>query len=559
MTILNVDEIKDYISQIPFVKSLYFLEQRDLHISGKVEIAFEELAEPLNFEIQISPIYPLRSYDTESIKFINKNLIHYNHVMGDGSICIHTSHSVNLKEKLLIDFTSLKDWIIKYYINKDADLNYEHIIVPESEINDVYHSYIFTDVDYEFKEGDFGEVKISFLNTGNYKEKPISNFIVQNFITTNNEVLDCGWSEIYRNIKIAKTGFYIFTEEAPAKLNRFAFQNWANFKEFFSPKFLSFLHSFEERTSKKYKGKNIPLFIGYKTTENEIHWQVAILEIGNFPLKGVPERINGRKTNRWNSELIEQKIIWALSRNSSYKYFFGRGTLSENIINKKILILGIGAIGSMVATTLVRGGCKFIDLADYDVKEPENVCRSEYIFDSGINDKVQDLTRILFSISPFVETASFKKDCFETLIKVLYREKGAREAFTLALNQYDIIFDCTTDNDLMYILNTLELDCHLINLSITNHAKDLICAFYPNIYKFVINQFNNILENDLQDLYNPTGCWSPTFKASYNDINVLVQMALKHINILYQRERARNNFIIKTDDNNLLNIKIEEY
>lgn len=559
MTLLNIEEIKDYISQIPFVNNIYYLEQRDFLICGKIEIAFEELPESLDFEIEIYPQYPLKSYDSESIKFINKNLVNLNHVMETGSICIHTSHNTDLKEKLLIDFTSLKNWIVKYYINKEGDLNYEHIIVPDTAVNDIYHSYLFTDVNNQFNKGDFGEVQISYLNNGSYKEKAISNCIVQNFIALNKQSISCEWSELYKNIKVTQNGFYIFVENPPAKLNRFVFKNWADLNQFFDQKFLLHLHDFQKRALAKFEGRTVPIFVGYKTIATEIHWQVAILQIGKFPLVGIPEKIGGRKTGRWKSELTNEEISWALSRNCSYKYFFGRGTLSKNITDKKILILGIGAIGSIVATTLIRGGCKFVDLADHDTKEPENVCRSEYIFDSGINDKVEELTRILSSISPFVEIASFKKDCFEKLIKVFHRKKEAKELFTSTLNQYDIIFDCTTDNDLMYILNSLELKSDLINMSITNHAKDLVCAFYPNIYKFVDNQFRNILENDLEDLYNPTGCWSPTFKASYNDINVLVQMALKQINILYEREKPKNNFILKTDAEKLFNIKIEEY
>lgn len=559
MILRNIDEIKEYISQISFVKSIYFLEQRDLFVYGKVEIAFEELDGSLDFEIQISPVYPLKNYDSESIKFLNKNLIAYDHVMSDGSICIHTAHSVNLKDKIAIDFNSLKNWIVKYYINKDSDSKYEHIIVPENTINNAYQSFLFTDLDHEFKKGDFGEVDISFLSFGTYKEKPISTCIVQSFKTPNGEFKNCRWSDFYRNIETGPKGLYVFTESVPAKYNRFAFNNWSDFKDLFDQRFLSFLNNFEKLNLSNHKGKNVPLFVGYKTVDSEIHWQAAVLEIGNFPLRGVPERINGRKTGRWIGELIDRKLSWALTRNSSYKYFFGRGTLSENITGKKILILGIGAVGSMVATTLIRGGCKFIDLADHDVKEPENVCRSEYIFNSGLNDKVRDLGKILCSVSPFVEISTFDKDYFETLIKILYMEKGAKDDFASILNRYEIIIDCTTDNDLMYILSTLDLDCELINISITNHARELICAFYPNIYQFVNNQFSNILKNDVNNLYEPTGCWSPTFKASYNDINVLVQMALKHINILYQREKPKNNFVIKTDDENLLSIKIEEY
>jgi hypothetical protein len=37
------------------------------------------------------------------------------------------------------------------------------------------------------------------------------------------------------------------------------------------------------------------------------------------------------------------------------------------------------------------------------VKEPENVCRSEYYFETGITNKVDELGSHLTSISPFVE------------------------------------------------------------------------------------------------------------------------------------------------------------
>ena len=40
----------------------------------------------------------------------------------------------------------------------------------------------------------------------------------------------------------------------------------------------------------------------------------------------------------------------------------------------------------------------------FDVKEPENICRSEYSFITGINDKTIDLLNDLFSVSPFLES-----------------------------------------------------------------------------------------------------------------------------------------------------------
>nr|NQU92832.1 ThiF family adenylyltransferase [Bacteroidota bacterium] len=323
--------------------------------------------------------------------------------------------------------------------------------------------------------------------------------------------------------------------------------------------FLTILHHFEGDNTKNSKGNIIPLFIGYRTIETEIHWQVAMLEVGKFPLCGVPEIINDTKTGKWISELADEKIIWSLSRNSSYKYFFGRGTLSQKITDKKILVIGVGAIGSMVANTLTRGGCKHIDFIDYEVKEPENICRSEYMFFSGITNKADELRNILSGISPFINTQPLNNNYFETLIKTFHKDENYKTKFVNEINKYDLIFDCTTDNDLMYVLNSLDLSADFINMSITNHAKELVCAFHPNVYQFVNNQFSNVLENDVEDLYNPIGCWSPTFKASYNDINVLVQLALKHINTLFEEDKPKNNFVIKSTEIGLSKLNIVEF
>lgn len=253
---------------------------------------------------------------------------------------------------------------------------------------------------------------------------------------------------------------------------------------------------------------------------------------------------------------MKKKINWGISRNSSYKYFFGRGVFAKEFTEKKILIIGIGAVGSIVAQTLARCGCTHIDFIDHDIKEPENVCRSEYRFSNGITNKTAELESNLYDISPFVNSIPLNNNYFEKLIKSFYTDKEYQKKINEDLKNYDLIFDCSTDNDLMFVLNTLNLQAELINISITNHANELICAFYPNIYNFVNNQFSNVLNNDIVDLYKPTGCWNPTFKASYNNISVLVQLALRHLNKIMKGEKGKNNFVIQEIDNDL---KIVEF
>lgn len=546
-----LNDVTKFISEIPFVERAYNFVEKDILIKGRVKISFKELPQSLEFDVEIFKSYPLKNYDSDSIKFKNLNLLEFKHVMGDGTICIHTSHHTNLKSKINYDFNSLKNWIIKYYINKEQDDHYEHIIVDEKLINNRYWSYLFTDIGHSFKKGEFGEVAITAIQLGNLRSNLISNHIIQYFIREGGEQLECDWSQFYKSMNITNSGAYVFIESTPATHGKFIFTKWLDLHVHLPQAFLGFLLEFQKQFIHE-KGKLFPVFFGYKIDEITIHWQVALLEIGKFPFIGYQ-----LLSKEWiTTPRKDEDINWGITRNSSYKYFFGRGSFSQSFVEKKILVIGVGAIGSMLAKTLTRCGCKFIDIADSDIKEPANVCRSEYQFNFGLMDKTEELRIIIGTISPFVEVNIIDKNYFQGIIKLFHKEKGSKINFEKSLNEYDLVFDCTTDNDLMYILDSLDLRCDLVNLSITNFAKELVCAFNTNIYNFVINQFSNVLKNDTTDLYNPTGCWNPTFKASYNDISPLVQMAIKHIHNLYETGSRKSNFIIESDSSTL---KIVEY
>ena len=82
--------------------------------------------------------------------------------------------------------------------------------------------------------------------------------------------------------------------------------------------------------------------------------------------------------------------------------------MPKELANKKMLIMGVGAIGSILAETLTRCGAKNLTLYDIDNKEPGNVCRSAYPFYTGIIEKTLDITSLLTQISPHVECTSLK-------------------------------------------------------------------------------------------------------------------------------------------------------
>jgi hypothetical protein len=332
---------------------------------------------------------------------------------------------------------------------------------------------------------------------------------------------------------------------------RFAFGKWSEFEGYFGQQFLKYLYDTLQGL-KKTKISDLSFMLGYPISDTEVHWELIIIKKDNFPMYA--EKITG--TTNYTGKLRDQQILWGQSRNCSYKYFFGRGTLNKKLTESKILIIGIGAIGSMVANVLCRGGCVNICLLDHDVKEPENVCRSEYQFLSGINNKVEELKRQLIAISPFVEVTGnqFAID----LVKLNLNNGSLNEDVLKFFNYFDVIFDCTTDNDLAYILDRLNVNSKIINLSITNHAKELVCATNPNLYKWLMHVFST-LNNDIEDLYNPAGCWNPTFKAGYNDIAVLVQYAIKQINLTFNKEIPLRNFYLSTLSEEDFTIKLNQF
>ena len=554
----RLEIIENTINKIDEVKITKTFEVKELIITGCISVFVNGLIEALEFDVLIYPQYPFKTHESETIKFVNEKLLEYNHIMGDGSICIHTAHSPILSQKLIYDINSVKAWIKKYYINKDVDTHYEHLIVPEKPFNTSMYAYFFNEVKYAFTKNQFGFIEYSQMSNGLFRTDKIISSIIQRFKDKNSKLLiDVNWNIKLKSLPIS-IGLFVFLKEPPTKNSRFIFQKWEDLKPFLQQSFCDFLHTVEEKYKKQGK-RHLPLLIGYKISDEEIHWQTIMLEIGKFPIYAEKEN------KKWLTKIDDEKIIdWAITKNISYKYFFGRGKLNNVITESKILIIGIGAIGSIIAKTLVRSGCNKLDVIDYDVKEPENVCRSEYSFFTGMNNKTDDLLNELFNISPFLETKNYysyeQSKVFTDSIKAFYNNEKVNHLFENELNKYDLIIDCTTDNDLLYCFSQLNLTTTMFNISISNHAKQLVCAVENNRYDFVMNQFQNVLKFDVDDLHNPTGCWNPTFKASYNDINVLVQYAIKHINLRYaEKQKPLKNFVLETEVENNFNIKLKEF
>ena len=537
---MTADKIKELIGTLSGVILVddFTIDEAGL-LKGRIAVATGQDNTDLEWNVEISPTYPFKVMGSEPIYFQNKNLLDYPHIMQGGNLCMHPAEYENAESQFVNDLKQLKEWIDKYYVKEEKDVHYEHLVVNHYPIHKKYYTFCFAEIQEDFAEGDYGIVHYATLPTGQKNDCQVSNYVVQRFVSylTTKKVLPCKISNFYQELRSC-TGVYCLLNNIPSVYNKFIVEEYDSIRGLFSQSQKNYIHSFVVSHGDKYDF--FPLFCGYKIPSGGVYWQAMLIFMEDLPIE--PVRVGIGKNRVWLTDFKRGQIQWAETVDISYKYFFGRGAMPEELANKKMLIMGVGAIGSIIAETLTRCGAKNISLYDIDNKEPGNVCRSSYPFYTGITEKTLDMGSLLStSLKPIVDL----------VIKSYAVEHEDKSALAGFFDEFDVIFDCTTDNQLMRVMDSVGAKAQLVNLSITNHAQDLICAFSPNVTETVLLIYDLLKRDTETDMYNPTGCWNPTFKASYNDIECKVQIALKHIIKMLSRLEPLSNFYITEDDLNL--------
>lgn len=196
-------------------------------IKGLISIFVEETGESIEFDVTIDNSYPFKYHNSESIKFSNKKLLKYKHIMQDGNICIHSPHSVFLEEKLKYDIEAVKLWIRRYYINDTIESHYEHLIVSPEKIEDRYYSFFFNIPENPFNKNEYGYMEYSEISILPYHQELISNNIIQSLRSkTTNKVIDVEWNPLLKGHYPIKFGLFVFIKDFPSNNQRWVFEKW---------------------------------------------------------------------------------------------------------------------------------------------------------------------------------------------------------------------------------------------------------------------------------------------------------------------------------------------
>lgn len=315
--------------------------------------------------------------------------------------------------------------------------------------------------------------------------------------------------------------------------------------------------------------------IGIKCDDDEILWLVISTNRASIGCDEVTFDI-GLK-NITIERIISCHLNYEMAQSVTEGMFFGRGSCSTNLKNKRIAIVGLGAIGSIVATSLARTGVSNIGLWDDDIVEPGNICRSAYSSGDFGDSKVDAIKRKIKSINPYIKTSDIVKHGhwyedwaggYKYVNGSFYANVNYNDQETVIneIKGYDLIIDCTGSNEMLHFLSYAVPETDIISLCITNHAKDLLCVSSLNGNPFELRKaYLSRIEQDTKNFYvEGSGCYSPTFLASYYDIASLVNFALKDLNQYVEKHNRMSSTIYSYSQrgiiaDRILNFKLEGY
>ena len=173
--------------------------------------------------------------------------------------------------------------------------------------------------------------------------------------------------------------------------------------------------------------------------------------------------------------------------------------MNDFLLRKKMLLVGAGCVGASVAEILVRSGVYNLTIIDSDIFEIGNLSR--HVLNVGNIGELKELSlcSYLNSLNPHAN------------VEVINDTLAIDEEFktNIALDEYDIIIDCTGENSVLDIFQKADFrKSHIIaSISVGLGAKHLYMTIMSGS-TFYFNSFYNLIspyiqsERDLFDDYN---------------------------------------------------------
>jgi hypothetical protein len=277
-------------------------------------------------------------------------------------------------------------------------------------------------------------------------------------------------------------------------------------------------------------GYPIPARYGQKATE--IHWQAIRLPKLN---RGKPRNgfrpnemgwwfrdLQGAFAGRWALEYI-------LTENWHPERMQARGRLDQPLRDSRIALIGCGALGSVLAELLVRGGVADVLLIDHELLTAGNLGRHMLDGQDIGKKKASALAQRLSSVAPFssIRPNGNKLPELKAEIEELLEDRN-------------MVIDCTGSDEVIHSLGLgwWSLPRLFVSASVGYKARRTFIflhrgnSFPKTALKAKINPLleeERALWSQRGETLEGAGCWSPLFPARFDDLLLAAGSCVKVI------------------------------
>lgn len=272
-------------------------------------------------------------------------------------------------------------------------------------------------------------------------------------------------------------------------------------------------------------GFPIPSVMG--GASNELYWSCA--RVGPFARL----KPGYSATAVWQRDRRQlfggQHIAWCSTENWHPTRLGARGQLAPSLRAQRIALVGVGALGSMIAELLVRGGAVDLTVIDGERLEAGNLVR-HVLAQPALGDlKATALAAHLNLVSPYARVAAIPWALPFDVPKL-------RELLT----PFDLIIDCTGNDEVLVALGRVTFDRakSFISASVGWACQRLFCFlarsttfpsddYWTELGPWVKTEREAEIPSEQRSA--GAGCWHPVFPAQAADLSLMAATATKEI------------------------------
>ncbi len=347
------------------------------------------------------------------------------------------------------------------------------------------------------------------------------------------------WSAMMHNRKQTSNALWLMLEHLPVLAPWQAPTRWYQLNSLLSDQGISLEKIFTEAgifiRRNRFKLTPSFLLLGFPLAEKigsapfRLHWlalKCPYLSHKSYRRDGF--RVSERNHRRWDAEaaVSTQNLYWLQSSNWAPDQVRTRGGAEDEMKQKQVLIIGAGALGSAISDNLLRMGICRMGIMDHDTVAMGNLSRHVLDMSSVGRSKASALAEHLNRTMPDARVRAFNSAFPPENLQT-----------SQAIKNYDVIIDCTADDDVLRALSLFEWpeEKLFISLSISWQAEGLF-AFAASEARFpvvdALAHFDKSPAPPIAELDRHTegmGCWHAVFPATAADIQLWASVSTRFI------------------------------